>query len=99
MKAILFRAIAIAAPQLFVATLSPFAALPNGASVLRAMTTYDDQLAAGGFTIEGTKIQLPGKITFPVRENRRAGPAARFKWKFTASAATELPMIRRWLRY
>jgi hypothetical protein len=86
MKAILFRALAL---LLFVIP-SLSAALPDGASVLRAMTTNDDQLAAGGFPMAGTKIQLPGKITFPVRENRRAGPAARFKWKFTCVSSNRI---------
>ncbi len=90
MKAIFFRAIAIAALLLFVVTPSPFAALPDGAAVLRAMTTNDALLAVGGVTMEGTKVQLPGRIMFPARENRRAGPAARYKWKFTCLSSNEI---------
>jgi RNA polymerase sigma factor (sigma-70 family) len=58
-------------------------ALPDGAALLSALASNDAVLAAGGVTIEGTEVRLPGKIRFPVPENRRVGPAARYKWKFT----------------
>ena len=90
MKAILFRIIPVAAFLFVFVAPSPFAALPDGAFILKAMNTYDNQLVAGGFTIEGTKVQLPVKITFPVRENRRSGPAARFKWKFTCISSNKI---------
>jgi hypothetical protein len=85
MKTIFFRAVTIAALLLFVGTSSPFAALPDGAAVLSALATNDALLAMGGVTMEGTKVQLPGKIRFqggakipgevrfPPSENRREG--------------------------
>jgi len=79
-----FRAIATAAILLFVGTPSAFAALPDGAAVLRAMATNDDQLAVGGVTFEGTKI------TLPVGRARTCDPAARWKWKFTCVSANKI---------
>ncbi len=94
MRAILFGAVATAALQLLMMRPSAFAALPDGAAVLRAVTTNDALLAAG-VTLEGTVITLPGKSRalgsvgspsngLPAREEpKRTLPAARYKWKFT----------------
>ncbi len=91
MKAILLRAATPTVLLLFVVTPSVFAAAQDGAAVLRSITTNDALLTAGGVTIEGTAIRLPGRITFPVREDRkRAGPAARYKWKFTCVSTNQI---------
>jgi hypothetical protein len=85
------RTITMAAMLLFGATPSPFAAGQDGAAVLRALAAMDTKLVTVGVTLEGMKVTLPVKIAFPVRENRRrAGPAARFKWKFTCVSTNKI---------
>jgi RNA polymerase sigma factor (sigma-70 family) len=60
------------------------AGLPDGAAILSAMATNDTLLLADGFIIEGTELNLPGKISFPESERgKRVYPAARYKWKLT----------------
>ena len=55
----------------------------DGAAVLKAMSSIDDQLAMGGVTIEGTKIWLPAG-------GSRCDPVAKWKWKFTCVSGNKI---------
>lgn len=83
--------IAQGAPQTSEGRSGPLARAQDGAAVLSAMAANDAQLAADGFLIEGTEINLPAKISFPEREKgKRLHPAARYQWKLTWLSTNEI---------